>query len=83
MRPLLRKFTRAIDELIEAFPLIRTETRKYNEVMCRYEYIDKVELQQAKCLYDTSDMALINFTGRSGLVECLRRYCDTACFPLR
>jgi len=44
VRPLLREFAGAIQETLEAFPVVGTESRPHDQEVRRDQHIDKVQL---------------------------------------
>lgn len=80
VRPLLRILSPPISQVLEALPVVGTETRPKDEKLRRHQYVDVVELEQSERIDDTPKMPCIGLTGWSRPVEALCRQGDTPRF---
>ena len=57
MSPLLCKVTTTVNRVVKAHAIVRTEAGKYDELMCWYQDIDEVQLQQAQFADNSLNMS--------------------------
>ncbi len=71
MRPLFRKFTPLVHQVVQAGSLIGTKAGIQHQVMSRHQYVNEIELQQAHLPNRTTDVANIDLAFRPRPVETL------------